>query len=753
MQRSRASRLSIGVAALALAACGRHEDAGKIEGARLPEAVVTTRGNAEAKAARAVAAASQDAPPAKQILFGDLHVHTTFSADAFMMGLPILQGEGLHPIADACDYARFCSGLDFWAITDHSESITPRRWEETQDSIRQCNAVAGDAENPDVVAFLGWEWTQIGATPETHYGHKNVILRDTESDKVPRRPIHSGSFAAQAMRQAPGIRQRLLLPLADFPNRQVYFDLMTFQQELRGTPLCEEGVDERRLPDSCSEGADTPEKLFAKLDQWGYPALVIPHGTTWGIYTPAGSAWDKQLHGKQHDPARQKLIEVYSGHGNSEEYRDFREVTFDDAGNAICPEPQGAYVPCCWQAGEIIRSRCADPNAADCEDRVEAARANFLDAGVRGRLTVPGATVEDWKSCGTCPDCFLPAFNYRPKSSVQYILSLSNFDNQSVDPAGRAAPGPPDHQAGFRLGFIASSDNHSARPGTGYKEFGRIPNTEARGPRDEKWSERVNEGIPTEKKPESVPFDPNTVLQQFQTLDFERQASFFLTGGLVAVHSEGRSRGAIWDALQRREVYGTSGERILLWFDLLNGPSGEIPMGGQTKLAAAPRFRVRAVGALEQAPGCPDVSREGLSAARLERLCRGECYFPTGQHRRITRVEVVRIRPAIRPDEPVAERIQDPWRTIPCPGDPAGCTVEFEDAQFAGEQREVIYYVRAIQEPTLVVDGALERCTKDETGRCIESRPCYGDYRTPASDDCTAPAEERAWSSPIYVDP
>jgi len=736
----RASRLGL-ACALALAACGRHQGAGKIEGARVPEAVVTTRGNAEAKAARAVAAESQSAPPAKQILFGDLHVHTTFSADAFMMGLPILQGEGVHPIADACDYARFCSGLDFWAITDHSESITPRRWQETEDAIRQCNAVAGDPENPDVVAFLGWEWTQIGTTPENHYGHKNVILRDTEADKVPRRPIHSGSFAAQAMRQNLGIRQRLLLPLADFPNRQVYFDMMTFLQELRDTPLCEEGVDERRLPDSCSEGADTPEKLFAKLDQWGYPALVIPHGTTWGIYTPAGSAWDKQLHGRQHDPERQKLIEVYSGHGNSEEYREFREVTFDDAGNAVCPEPQGAYVPCCWQAGEIIRARCADPNAAACEDRVEAARANYLDAGVRGRLTVPGATVEDWKSCGTCPDCFLPAFNYRPKSSVQYILSLSNFENQSVDPAR------------FRLGFIASSDNHTARPGTGYKEFGRIPNTEARGPRDEQWAARVNEGIPTEKKPESVPFDPNMALQQFQTLDFERAASFFLTGGLVAVHAEGRTRGAIWDALQRREVYGTSGDRILLWFDLLNAPGGEIPMGGQTKLGTAPRFRVRAVGALEQAPGCPDVSREGLSAERLERLCRGECYFPTEQRRRITRVEVVRIRPAIRPDEPVAPRIQDPWRTIPCPGDPAGCTVEFEDAQFAGERREVIYYVRAIQEPTLVVDGALERCTKDESGRCIESRPCYGDYRTASTDDCTAPAEERAWSSPIYVDP
>ena len=74
----------------------------------------------------------------KQILFGDLHVHTTFSIDAFQLSLPVVQGEGAHPPADACDFARFCSGLDFFAITDHAESLTPERWMETKHSIRRC---------------------------------------------------------------------------------------------------------------------------------------------------------------------------------------------------------------------------------------------------------------------------------------------------------------------------------------------------------------------------------------------------------------------------------------------------------------------------------------------------------------------------------------------------------------------------------------------------------------------------------------
>ena len=60
---------------------------------------------------------------------------------------------------------------------------------------------------------------------------------------------------------------------------------------------------------------------------------------------------------------------------------------------------------------------------------------------------------------------------------------------------------------------------------------------------------------------------------------------------LTAAHAEGRNRDAIWESFDRREVYGTSGPRMLLWFDLVNDPAtaaGVVPMGGEARMSTAP---------------------------------------------------------------------------------------------------------------------------------------------------------------------
>jgi hypothetical protein len=720
---------------------GVHEDAGTVTQVRVPATVVDARTRVQRNAAKTLTAGQP-----KQILFGDLHVHTTFSTDAFLMSLPMLQGEGAHPVADACDYARFCSALDFWSINDHAEASTPQRWRETREAIRQCNAVSGDPANPDVAVFLGWEWSQVGRTPADHYGHKNVIFRGLEDSEVPARVIAAGGLASDALRRGAGQQMTPLAAFADFPQRQRYYNFLRFDKEVRDVPACPDGVNSRELPRDCFESAATPRELFDKLDQWGFDTIVIPHGNTWGIYSPPGITWDKQLTATMHDPQKQLLIEIMSGHGNSEEYRNWHEVTLDAQGTPQCPKPTKNYLPSCWRAGEIIEARCraAGLDAAECASRAAEARQNYADGGIAGHMSVPGVSFEEWLDSGQCTDCFIPSFNYRPGGSTQYALAISNFD----DPA---------HPKRFHFGIIAASDNHSARPGTGYKEFDRVDTTEAAGARNPAWRRRIL-GEPRPPEPRSTVVDLNDIVRTgVKAVEAERQASFFLTGGLVAVHADGRNRDAVWTALKRKEVYGTSGDRILLWFNLLNapGPDGtpvSVPMGSDATMDRAPRFEVRAVGAFKQKPGCPEYSVNALSHERLEWLCKNECYNPSDERKQITRIEVVRIRPQTTPGEPLDQLIEDKWRVFPCEPSAAGCVVQFEDPDFVAAARPAVYYVRAIEEPSPAVNGGQLRCKYDESGRCIEVHPCYGDYRTARADDCLNTIEERAWSSPIYLD-
>lgn len=723
---------------------GEVEQDGQIQGGELPREWVS-----KAASRQQAAAAILDMPAQKQILFGDLHVHSTFSMDAFLWSLPIMNGEGAHPPADACDYARYCSNLDFWSLTDHAEAMTPRHWTMIKDMVRQCNA-ATDPADPDLVTFLGWEWTQVGQTPEDHYGHRNVVVLDTEEDKVPVRPINSGGLPLKHMRRAAlsPIETAFAPYVADFENRKLIKNQFAKQAELRATELCPDGVHVNDLPADCVESAETPEKLWTKLDQWGGEVMAIPHGTTWGFYTPPGTKWDKQLSNQHNSPKYQPLIEVMSGHGNSEEYRDWRATDYDAEGNMVCPEPSNGYLPCCHRAGEIIRERCDEPDSAQCQTRVDKAELDYLHASVAGHLVVPDTRPEDWLNCGQCDDCFLPALNYRSGNSVQYIMALSNFDEPVTNEAGEEKP------QRFKFGFIASSDNHAAQPGTGYKEVGRHKNTETFGPADDSTRQNFSDkGKRKEYGNESIPFDrKNTKLNLFQYAESERLSSYFYTGGLVAVHSEGRQRQAVWDAMQRKEVYGTSGERMLLWFDLLNAEDGEMPMGSEVSMRKKPKFRVRAVGAFEQKPGCPEHSIAALGEERLDYMCGGECYNPGNTRKLIERVEVVRIRPQAEKGEPVADLIEDPWKVLPCSADAAGCVVEFEDDEFRRDQRDTLYYVRAIQQPTPTINGDQLRCERDENGNCTKVDICYGDERTDLSDDCLAPSAERAWSSPIFVD-
>ncbi|MDJ0853211.1 MAG: DUF3604 domain-containing protein [Myxococcota bacterium] len=671
---------------------------GEITAAARPAAEV------EAVAARQARGRSLlDRTEAPQVLFGDLHVHTHYSADAHIQAVQIRQREGPSPPADACDFARFCSQLDFWSINDHAETLTPAHWRETVAAVRRCEALAGGPESPDLVSFLGWEWSHA-SSPEKHYGHKNVILRDLEEGRIPTRPIASASgppFLFLAM--------GAIGPIVGDASLGDWADFHRFTRDALALEDCPSGVPVRELPDDCRESAPDPPALFAKLADWGFPALVIPHGLAWGMTNPRHADLTVQL--GMHDPRWQPLLEVYSGHGNSEVYRDFERPRLQEDGSLSCPSGGEGVELCCERAAALARERCADPDSAACDEQVTAARQRSIDPSDRMSpvRAVPGTQSSDWGDCGQLRGTYLPAFNYRPRGSAQYALALGSAAGEATD-------------ARFRWGFIGSSDTHRSRPGTGYREFAR-----------ELMTDGVRYPIP-------------------EGLLDDRAASFYYTGGLAAVHAAARDRRSIFEALRRREVYGTSGDRILLWFDLLHPDGRRRPMGSELELGESPSFEARALGAFEQKPGCPPFVHDALPEERIASLCRGECFHPSDRRKPITRIEVVRIRPQQRASERVRPLIEDPWRSFPCPADGRGCVATFRDDEFVAGGRETLYYVRAIQAPSPTVNGDPLRCERDPQGRCLRGRPC--ERRADGlPDDCLAPAEERAWSSPIFLDP
>ncbi|MBD3647770.1 MAG: hypothetical protein HUJ31_10035, partial [Pseudomonadales bacterium] len=111
--------------------------------------------------------------------------------------------------------------------------------------------------------------------------------------------------------------------------------------------------------------------------------------------------------------------------------------------------------------------------------------------------------------------------------------------------------------------------------------------------------------------------------------------------------------------------------------------------------------------------------------------------------------EVVLIRPQRFPGENIATLIEDPWKVLPCPAEGQGCNVEFSDPEFVTDARDAVYYVRAIESPSLAIGAQPITCKRDDAGNCLELTDSCASR--PADDDCLSMTEERAWSSPIFV--
>lgn len=175
-------------------------------------------------------------------------------------------------------------------------------------------------------------------------------------------------------------------------------------------------------------------------------------------------------------------------------------------------------------------------------------------------------------------------------------------------------------------------------------------------------------------------------------------------------------------------------------------------MGSVVDMNENPIFEVKAIGSFVQKDGCPEDAIKALGEDRVNELCYNECYNPSDERKKITRIEVIRIWPQEYEDQPIDDRIEDDWLVHNCDTNSIGCQFEFTDPEFSMLKSDVSYYVRAIEEPSPIINVKGAHCIYDELGNCAEFKICTQDFKNPRDvEACSSIDEPRAWSSPIYI--
>lgn len=682
------------------------------------------------------------------VYFGDFHVHTDYSLDAWAMG----NARGRYA-DEAGMYATYCSKIDFYSVTDHAEYLTDSGyWKDSIKNAQKFNdlgrSLADSSGDPRIVAFTGWEWTQPAP-----WGHKNIILKHDDPDLLPESPIRC---------------------FKGYQGWRPYGYLHGYIKAQH---------DQRYW-------APTPKDLFSLLRETctdagtGCDAVVIPHGNAWG-FANMQTSWTVQMDPKNHDPELQQIIEIYSKHGNSEEYKHFppgyryyrggTEVSEDQCSDGgcekVCSPPTDSFEPCCHRAGLIVAERCVDPDSDFCKEEIEKARQSVVPfAGKLARDELsrikpefrkdPGyAFMKDWRACDQCLECYQPAFRYNTNGSVQRAMVTTYFHED----------GTPLH---YKFGFIGSTDTHMALPGSVKETKQNLEQTFWPGLR-----QRFPEAARSLQTRIGGIGDP--------TGGPERISMMFNPGSLVAIISPHRTADHLWESLQQRRIYSTTGPRIEVWAKA-RVTTGLVEMGSESVSNKNPVFHIKVNGAFEEDPTCPYEDEPDIRAAfspeEFERVCQSQCYRTLDTRTPIDRIEVVKVLQPLTPGEAGMDNF------LNTPQNPNGLifdpyyVADFNDSMLEWtwtdekflEQptnRSVAYYFRIIQVPTEGYScgpiAMLERgegCnTYDPLPAKVEARanPQDGSAPEPLNriadkcytdpDDPTSYCRERAVTSPFYI--
>jgi hypothetical protein len=219
----------------------------------------------------------------------------------------------------------------------------------------------------------------------------------------------------------------------------------------------------------------------------------------------------------------------------------------------------------------------------------------------------------------------------------------------------------------------------------------------------------------------------------------------FNPGGLAVLWAEENSRDALFDAMRRREAYGTSGPRIQVRFfggrgwgdDLCAAPdfaargyAGGVPMGGDLPPGAeAPAFAVSALAD----PGTLDHAGTRLQRVQIVKVwlegdaVREAVFDVAGDAENGASVDPA----TCRPEGPGGRKLCAVWR------DPA-----FDPAAPS------LWYARVVENPSC----------RWNAWACLAARvDCAGEVQGGLESCCDASVpktiQERAWTSPIFYTP
>jgi len=271
----------------------------------------------------------------------------------------------------------------------------------------------------------------------------------------------------------------------------------------------------------------------------------------------------------------------------------------------------------------------------------------------------------------------------------------------------------------YQIGLLASTDTHLGTPGAVSED-----DFPGHGGAGKPARDAVPVGLPDE-----LEFNP---------------------GGLVAIWAEENSRDALFEALRRREVYGTSGPRIRVrlfagWglaSDLCargdfaeQGYATGVPMGSflgeRPPGADAPRLAVRAL---------RDPGSEGRPGTPLQRIqiVKGWVEDETTHERVIDVVGDTSGQASVdldtcEPKGPAADQLCSVW------SDP-----DFDPAERA------FYYARVVENPTCRWSQRLCRAAKVD---CSDSATVTEGFEPCCSPQHRPVIQERAWTSPVWYQP